>query len=107
MRVTVVHSPAAREVLEWTVTVPDGATAADAIEASGLMQARPGLDWRDSGIGIWGRKTTADHALREGDRIEVYRPLLVDPKLARRERFRGQGGRTAGLFARGRNRRSG
>jgi putative ubiquitin-RnfH superfamily antitoxin RatB of RatAB toxin-antitoxin module len=37
--------------------------------------------------------------LQDGDRLEVYRPLRVDPKVARRERFKGQGARTAGLFA--------
>lgn len=105
MRVVVLHSPAAREVLEWSVTLPEGATARDAIEASGLAQARPGVDWRACGIGIWGRKAGAEHVLRDGDRVEVYRPLLVDPKLARRERFQRQGGRSGGLFARGQNRR--
>jgi putative ubiquitin-RnfH superfamily antitoxin RatB of RatAB toxin-antitoxin module len=105
MRVVVLHSPAAREVLEWTMTLPEGATARDAIAASGLAQACPGIDWRACGIGIWGRKAGAEHVLRDGDRVEVYRPLLVDPKLARRERFQRQGGRSGGLFARAPNRR--
>jgi uncharacterized protein len=105
MQVTVVHSPAPREVLEWTVTLPQGGTVRDAIEASGLVQLLPAFDWRGAGAGIWGRKAAADHVLREGDRIEVYRPLKVDPKVARRERFQRQGGR-GGLFAaRGQNRR--
>ena len=50
-------------------------------------------------VGVWGRKQGWDHQLREGDRVEIYRPLLVDPKVARRERFQKQGARTAGLFA--------
>jgi uncharacterized protein len=104
MQVTVAHSPAAREIVEWEVTVPPGATVRDAIEASGLAQLRPGFDWRSAGAGIWGRKASGDHVVREGDRIEVYRPLQVDPKVARRERFQRQGGR-GGLFARGQNRR--
>lgn len=99
MRVTVLYSPAPREVLEWEVGVDQGATVAQAIERSGLPQARPGFDWRGASVGVWGRKSRLDAALREGDRIEVYRPLLVDPKLARRERFARQGVRTAGLFA--------
>jgi putative ubiquitin-RnfH superfamily antitoxin RatB of RatAB toxin-antitoxin module len=106
MRVVVLHSPAAREVLEWTVTLPEGATVRDAIAASGLRELRPGIDWRACGAGIWGRKAGPEHVLRDGDRVEVYRPLLVDPKLARRERFQGQGGRAGGLFARGQNRRA-
>ncbi|MHB1125011.1 MAG: RnfH family protein [Ramlibacter sp.] len=99
MRVTVLYSPAPREVLEWDVAVDAGATVAQAIERSGLPQAWPGFDWRGASVGIWGRKSRLDAALREGDRIEVYRPLQVDPKLARRERFARQGAGTAGLFA--------
>lgn len=99
MRVTVLYSPAPREVLQWEVSVDPGATVAHAIERSGLPQARPGFDWRGASAGVWGRKCALDAALREGDRVEVYRPLQVDPKLARRERFARQGARTAGLFA--------
>lgn len=72
----------------------------DALEASGLTASLRGAD-----IGVWGRKTSLDRVLREGDRVEVYRALQVDPKLARRERFARQGGRTGGLFSRGQNRR--
>lgn len=100
MRVTVLYSPAPREVLEWEVGVEQGATVAQAIERSGLPLARPGFDWRRAGVGVWGRKSGPDAVLREGDRVEIYRPLQVDPKLARRERFARQGARTAGLFAR-------
>ena len=99
MRVTVLYSPAPREVLEWDVGVDPGDTVAQAIERSGLAQARPALDWRGASVGVWGRKAGLDAVLRDGDRIEVYRPLQVDPKLARRERFARQGARTAGLFA--------
>lgn len=106
MLVTVLYSPAPREVLEWAVAVDPGATVAQAIEGSGLPQARPGFDWRGASVGVWGRKSGLDAALRDGDRIEVYRPLQVDPKLARRERFVRQGARTAGLFATGQRRGS-
>ncbi len=99
MRVTVLYSPAPREVLEWEVGVEPGATVAQAVERSGLPQARPGFDWRRASLGVWGRKSGPDAVLREGDRVEVYRPLQVDPKLARRERFARQGARAAGLFA--------
>lgn len=101
MRVTVLYSPAPREVLEWDVAVEPGATVAQAIERSGLPQARPGLDWRGASVGVWGRKSRLDAGLRDGDRIEVYRSLQVDPKLARRERFARQGAGAAGLFANG------
>ena len=54
--------------------------------------------------GIWGRKVLWTQPLQEGDRIELYRPLKVDPKVARRQRFKRQGKGRTGLFA---NRKSG
>ena len=71
-----------------------------ALQASGLAGAFPELELREAGVGVWGRKARLEQVLRDGDRVEVYRPLQVDPKLARRERFRRQGVRAAGLFAR-------
>ena len=98
MRVTVVYAPEPHEVLEWNLELPEGATVRDAVMASGWRAAAPGVDVPD--VGIWGRRCGAQQALREGDRVEVYRPLKVDPKVAHRERFRSQGARAAGLFAR-------
>lgn len=99
LRVVVLYSPGAREVLEWPVTLADGATLRQAVLASGLADAAPDLVLDEADVGIWGRKATWDAPVRQGDRVEVYRPLKVDPKLARRERFRRQGSRAAGLFA--------
>lgn len=100
MRISVVYSPAARQVREWEVVLVSGATVVQALQASGLAGVFPELDLREAGVGIWGRKARLEQLLRDGDRVEVYRPLKVDPKLARRERFRRQGARAAGLFAR-------
>jgi putative ubiquitin-RnfH superfamily antitoxin RatB of RatAB toxin-antitoxin module len=50
-------------------------------------------------VGVWGRKAELEQVLRNHDRVELYRPLRVDPKVARRERFARQGVRTTGLFA--------
>ena len=50
-------------------------------------------------LGVWGKPVDATHFLRDGDRLEIYRPLTVDPKVARRERFVRQGAKGAGLFA--------
>ena len=99
LNVTIVFSPAPREMREWPVRVPAGSTVADAIAASPLRTEFPSLDAGALGVGIWGRTVPAQQVLRERDRIEVYRPLKVDPKVARRERFRHQGSRAAGLFA--------
>ena len=49
--------------------------------------------------GVWGHKALPESVLRDGDRVELYRDLRVDPNVARRERFVGQGSRNAGLFA--------
>ena len=65
--------------------------------ASGWPGCCPGQEPAD--VGVWGRRCPLRQAVREGDRVEVYRPLVVDPKVARRERFRKQGARAAGLFA--------
>lgn len=100
VRVTVAHAPAPRQVLEWTLDLPAGATVRDAVLASGLAEACPRLDLAACDAGVWGRRCDGGQVLREQDRVEVYRGLLVDPKVARRERFRKQGARAAGLFAR-------
>jgi putative ubiquitin-RnfH superfamily antitoxin RatB of RatAB toxin-antitoxin module len=100
MKVMVVYSPAPREVREWALDVPAHATLQEALQASGIKSEFPDIDWQRTSIGVWGRKASLDHPLRESDRIEIYRPLVVDPKVARRERFQKQGARAAGLFAR-------
>ena len=95
-RVTVAWSPAPRDVREAHLQLPQGSTVRDAVLASG----GPGADALDGAdFGVWGHRCTGDQVLREGDRVEVYRGLLVDPKVARRERFRKQGARATGLFA--------
>jgi putative ubiquitin-RnfH superfamily antitoxin RatB of RatAB toxin-antitoxin module len=99
IEVTVAYSPAPREVMEWTLQLPEGATVHQAVRASGLSAACPGLDFLACEVGVWGRRSEWEAALRARDRVEIYRPLLVDPKVARRERFRKQGARAAGLFA--------
>lgn len=100
LHVCVVYSPAPRETHEWQVELPAGSTVADAIAASPMRGEFPQVDPAVLTVGVWGRKATASQVLRERDRIEIYRPLKVDPKVARRERFRRQGARAAGLFAR-------
>lgn len=99
MDVTVVYSPAPRVVREVALRLGVGATVRDAVRASGLLEVFPEIDLRRQAVGIWGCKATPGETLREQDRVEVYRPLQVDPKVARRERFNRQGARSAGLFA--------
>lgn len=100
LKVTVTWSPSAREVVEHALQVAPGTTLRQALDACSA-QLHLGPDpWRGLAFGVWGRKAPADHVLRDGDRVEAYRPLRVDPKVARRERFNKQGKRSAGLFAR-------
>ena len=99
VQVTVLYSPAPREVVEWPLTLLPGATVETALQQSGLRAAFPEVTLSQAAVGVWGRKASLGAPVRNGDRIEVYRELLVDPKLARRERFRKQGARAAGLFS--------
>ncbi len=62
---------------------------------AGLVELDADLSAR---VGVWGRRVATSHVLQQDDRLEVYRDLRVDPKLARRERFKEQGSKTAGLF---------
>lgn len=100
MDVVVVYSPRARVVQEVPVHLPDGATVADALRASGLALQFAELASSAVALGVWGRTARPQQPVQHGDRVEVYRPLLVDPKVARRARFEAQGARSAGLFAR-------
>jgi uncharacterized protein len=95
LRVVVAYSARPREVDLTSVVVPDGATVGDALEASRLRERHPGLDVAALAVGVWGQTRALDTPLREGDRVEVYRPLLVDPKEARRARYRSHRERKA------------
>ena len=99
MKVTIAYSPAPRQVREWTIDVSLGCSARQAITQSGLLSEFADLTLDDLNAGIWGKRLSLNHKLKDQDRIEIYRPLLVDPKLARRERFKRQGAKRAGLFA--------
>jgi len=110
LHVTVCISPAPRVVWSWALTLPSGSGVQDALQAAmcqpeALAWPWPPepeggrAQWAHWSPGIWGRKCRWDTPLQEGDRVELCRPLRVDPKVARRERFQQQGARTAGLFA--------
>lgn len=75
--------------------LPAGATLADALQASGLLQ-RHALAAQGLTAGIWGHVQAPGRALRDHDRVEIYRPLQVDPKEARRQRYRHQQLKPAG-----------
>ena len=66
--------------------VPSGSTVADAIRECGLLGQCPEIDLNQHRAGIFGRLVQLDTPLRDGDRVEIYRPLDVDPKEVRRRR---------------------
>ncbi len=68
------------------LTVAPGTTIAEAIERSGLLAEVAGIDLATQPVGLYGKKKPLDTVLRAHDRIEVYRPLVADPKDSRRKR---------------------
>ena len=99
MKIFVLYSHAARQCREWTLDLEPGSTAMQAIESTGILEEFLELREQPLLMGIWGRRAGINKLLRENDRVEIYRDLRVDPKVARRERFNRQGAKGAGLFA--------
>lgn len=99
MQVLVCYAHAPRSVRAVKLEVADDATVLEAVRASGLLHAEPDLTVDPLEIAIRCRKVALTDGLQHGDRIDICRPLKVDPKLARRQRFVAQGAKTAGLFA--------
>ena len=87
LSVEVVYSPAARVVQRRELRLPLGSTLDDAVRASGLLD---GVEPSDLSFSVWCRVQPATHLLRDRDRVEICRALTVDPKEARRQRFRRQ-----------------
>jgi putative ubiquitin-RnfH superfamily antitoxin RatB of RatAB toxin-antitoxin module len=84
IEVEVAYAEPARQFLR-RITLPNGATVADAIAASGLA-AEFAIDVSGLPAGIWSKPVSRDARLANGDRVELYRPLATDPKEARRRR---------------------
>jgi putative ubiquitin-RnfH superfamily antitoxin RatB of RatAB toxin-antitoxin module len=92
LRVEVVYCPGPGRVDLSALTLPDGATVQDALRESGVVD-RNALDTATLRLGVWCKTCEPGRALRDGDRVEIYRPLTVDPKEARRLRYRRRGTR--------------
>ena len=69
-----------------SIKVPTIFNVQQAIEKSGIQKKFPSIDLSKNKVGIFGKKTTLDHTLNDRDRIEIYRPLILDPKEMRRKR---------------------
>jgi hypothetical protein len=92
-------------VADWQSVIelqlPAGSTAGEAVKASGILERFPGIDLAQNAVGIFGRVVPLSRVLRTGDRVEIYRPLIADPKLMRRkraERARKKPARQGGLI---------
>ena len=76
--------PERQELLQ--LRLPTGSTLRQVVEASGLLQKFPEIDLTKNKVGIFGKLGKPDMVLRDRDRVEIYRPLLADPKEVRRQR---------------------
>jgi len=85
MDVEVAYATPEQQVIV-TLTLPEGGTVEQAIHASGLLNRFPEIDGTDIKAGIFGSVCKLDQPLKQGDRVEIYRPLIHDPKEARRQR---------------------
>lgn len=77
-------TPSRQEVIEMTIR--PGATVGRVIRESGLLERFPEIDLARNRVGIFGELAALDDPVRDGDRVEIYRPLRADPKEARRKR---------------------
>lgn len=82
--VEVVYVPVGKRALHVTIAFTSGMTVANAIEQSNLLQTHP--DLLDMTVGIFARIVSLDTLLKPGDRVEIYRPLLISPMEKRRQR---------------------
>jgi putative ubiquitin-RnfH superfamily antitoxin RatB of RatAB toxin-antitoxin module len=93
MEIEVVYALPKTQVLV-KVDAPTGCTVAEAIELSGIRKKFPGLKINPSALGVFSRKVAPDYVLSHGDRVEIYRPLVADPKEMRKQRARRDALRT-------------
>lgn len=85
LTVEVVYANPAEQVLEQ-LRVPSGSTVKSAIELSGILKRFPEIDLGVNKVGIFGKASPLNGTLNDGDRVEIYRPLIADPKEARKKR---------------------
>jgi putative ubiquitin-RnfH superfamily antitoxin RatB of RatAB toxin-antitoxin module len=100
VNIDIIWSPSQRQVHALVWQADTGATVDQAMAflsaQSADFAAQQAQQWHTA---VWGKPVEALHVLQDGDRLEILRPLRVDPKVARRERFQRQGAKAAGLFA--------
>lgn len=85
MQIEVAYATPQEQII-LTVQVPSSATVSEAVEASGICARYPEIDLASVKMGIFGKLAKGNAGLHPGDRIELYRPLIADPKEARKKR---------------------
>ncbi len=85
LEIEVAYAKPEQQVI-MALQVPEGTTAKQAIDASGLLERFPEITCSEIKAGIFGTVCPYDHPLKQGDRVEIYRHLQNDPKEARRQR---------------------
>jgi len=88
--IEVAHARPEKQVLR-ALPVKPGTTLIEAVDQSGIRAEFPDLQITADNVGIFSRKVGLDHVLEAGDRVEIYRPLIADPKEVRRERAKKAG----------------
>ncbi|KAF4533655.1 hypothetical protein B566_EDAN005704 [Ephemera danica] len=85
LRVEVCYALSDKQV-RVSVNLPEGATLQQALEASGLLDKHPEIDLKKNKFGVYAKLAKLDAVLRDRDRVEIYRPLIADPKEVRKQR---------------------
>ena len=85
VQIEVIYALAQRQEIA-RLTLPEGSTAQQAIEASGFLQKFPEIDLSKNKLGVYAKLVKPDTILRDRDRVEIYRPLIADPKEVRKQR---------------------
>lgn len=83
--IEVVYATAEQQLL-LALEVPPGTSVSEAVRLSGIAGQLPGVSVGDCPMGIFGKVVASQHPVEAGDRIELYRPLLIDPKEVRKQR---------------------
>ena len=89
MEIEVAYATPDKQIL-LSMDVPAGCTVAEAIGLSSIREEFPDMEVDPKAVGIFSRKVSMDHELKEGDRVEIYRPLVADPKEMRKQRARAE-----------------
>lgn len=84
VKIELVYVAVDKSTVHMTLDLKQGATVFDALNVSGIYETHP--ETRNMAVGIYAKQVSLEHVLHEGDRVEIYRPLVLDPKEKRRQK---------------------